>query len=64
MAATLVNMLENAKESMLNEELEMLRKSQLLRIDEVRCWPISMEPLQLVSRRFERKSIILTRILN
>lgn len=64
-AAALVNMLEKAKkESMLNEKMAMLSKPQLLIIDEVGYLPISTENanlfFQLVSRRYEHKSIILT----
>ena len=66
-AAALVNMLEMEKakkESMLNEEMAMLSKPQLLIIDEVGYLPISTENanlfFQLVSRRYERKSVILT----
>lgn len=64
-AAALVNMLEKAKkESMLNEKMAMLSKPQLLIIYEVGYLPISTENanlfFQLVSRRYERRSIILT----
>lgn len=63
--AALMNMLEKArKESMLNEKVAMLSKPRLLIIDEVGYLPISTENanlfFQLVSRRYECKSIILT----
>lgn len=64
-AAGLVNMLEKAKkESSLNEKLAQLSKPRLLIIDEVGYLPMTAENgnhfFQLVSRRYERKSIILT----
>ena len=64
-ASGLVNLLEKAKkESTLNEKMAQLSKPQLLIIDEVGYLPISTENanlfFQIVSRRYERKSIILT----
>jgi len=64
-ASGLVNLLEKAKkESTLNEKMAQLSKPQLLIIDEVGYLPISTENANLffriVSRRYERKSIILT----
>lgn len=64
-ASGLVSLLDKARrESMLDEKIAMLSKPQLLIIDEVGYLPISTENanlfFQLVSRRYERKSIILT----
>lgn len=64
-ASGLVNLLEKAKkESTLNEKMAQLSKPQLLIIDEVGYLPISTENVNLffriVSRRYERKSIVLT----